>query len=206
YADRVLKNQLSTKEERLIGFPQSYEMYLRSLAAISATISASEQSWNYGISATISGGTHHAYRDRGEGFCVFNDVAVAIQFLKKSNPNLRAFIIDLDVHQGNGTAAVFQNDPKVFTFSIHGEKNYPFRKEISDFDISLPPETNDDVYLFELSLYLLPLIEKYKPDILFYNAGVDILKEDKLGSLHISSKGCYERDLTVLSISRRLEI
>lgn len=203
YVLKVQTQTLSASEERVSGFPQSYAMYVRSLASVCATVLASEHALEHRIAATISGGTHHAYKDRGEGFCIFNDVAVAIEYLKKHHGVKRSFVIDLDVHQGNGTAVIFQDDPNTFTFSMHGEKNYPFRKERSDFDIPLPPHTTDDAYLFELQLYLPTLIEKHKPEILFYNAGVDVLKEDSLGSLDLSMRGCYERDAFVLSLAEK---
>jgi len=206
YVNQVKNVNLDKNLERLSGFPQSKSMYYRSLASVCATVLATEHALNYGIAATISGGTHHAYKDRGEGFCIFNDVAVAINYFKHQKKIKRPFVIDLDVHQGNGTAAIFQNDPQTFTFSFHGEKNYPFRKEKSDFDFGFPPHTTDSVYLFNLQLYLSNCIEKHNPDILFYNAGVDILKEDQLGSLDISLQGCLERDMMVFYLAQKFEL
>jgi len=206
YVDKVKNVQLDKNLERLSGFPQSKSMYYRSLASVCATVLATEYALNYGIAATISGGTHHAYRDRGEGFCIFNDVAVAANYFKHQKRIKRPFIVDLDVHQGNGTAAIFQNDPQTFTFSFHGEKNYPFRKEKSDFDLGFPPHTKEDVYLFNLQLYLVNFIEKHKPDILFYNAGVDVLQADKLGSLDLSIQGCWERDMMVFHLAKKYNL
>lgn len=206
YIQKVKNSTLEKILERLSGFPQSYEMYIRSLASVCATIFATEYALNHGISATISGGTHHAYPDRGEGFCVFNDVAVAIKYFKHQKKIKRPFVIDLDVHQGNGTAAIFQNDPDTFTFSFHGEKNYPFRKEKSDFDYGFAPHTQDGTYLFNLNLFLPNLIEKHKPDILFYNAGVDVIQQDQLGSLDLSFEGCLERDMTVFYFAQKYSL
>ncbi len=206
YINKVKHCQLERNLERLSGFPQSERMYIRSLASVCATILATEHALNYGIAATISGGTHHAFPDHGEGFCVFNDVAVAINYFKHQKKIKRPFIIDLDVHQGNGTAFIFQNDPHTFTFSFHGEKNYPFRKEKSDFDLGFPPHTQDGFYLFNLQLYLSECIERHKPDILFYNAGVDVIKEDKLGSLDLSFDGCLERDMIVFHLAEKKEL
>lgn len=206
YIEKVKHCKLERNLERLSGFPQSPQMYIRSLASVCATILATEHALNEGISATISGGTHHAYPDRGEGFCVFNDVAVAVKYFQNSQKIKRPFIVDLDVHQGNGTAFIFQNDPNTFTFSFHGEKNYPFRKEKSDFDLGFPPHTEDGTYLFNLQLYLSQWIEIHKPDILFYNAGVDVIKQDKLGSLDLSFEGCLERDMMVFHLAQKYSL
>lgn len=206
YINKVKHSKLEKHLERLSGFPQSQKMYIRSLASVCATILATEYALNHGISATISGGTHHAYPDRGEGFCVFNDVAVAINYFKHQKKIKRPFVIDLDVHQGNGTAYIFQKDTDTFTFSFHGEKNYPFRKEKSDFDLGFPPHTQDGIYLFNLQLYLSQWIEYHKPDILFYNAGVDVIQQDKLGSLDLSFEGCLERDMMVFYLAQKYSL
>lgn len=206
YIQKVKYCRLEKHLERLSGFPQSKAMYIRSLASVCATIWATEYALNYGIAATISGGTHHAYPNRGEGFCIFNDVAVAINYFKHQKKIKRPFVIDLDVHQGNGTAVIFQKDPDTFTFSFHGEKNYPFRKEKSDFDYGFPPHTQDGVYLFNLQLYLSQWIEYHKPDVLFYNAGVDVITQDKLGSLDLSFEGCWERDMMVFYLAQKYSL
>lgn len=147
-----------------------------------------------GVALNIAGGTHHAYADRGEGFCVFNDFAIASNMLLHEGGAERILIVDLDVHQGNGTARIFANDKRVFTFSMHGEKNYPLRKEKSDLDIGLPDKTGDELYLKTLQEHLPSLIKNHKPDLIMYLAGVDILETDKLGRLSLTVQGCKRRD------------
>jgi acetoin utilization deacetylase AcuC-like enzyme len=153
----------------------------------------------HGISMNIAGGTHHAFQNRGEGFCVFNDMAIASNLLLNESVVDKILFVDLDVHQGNGNAKIFENDPRVFTFSMHGAKNYPVRKEISDLDIAVPDKIDDKTYLTILKETLPQLIQTHEPDLIFYQAGVDILESDKLGRLSVSIKGCRERDRFVLS-------
>jgi acetoin utilization deacetylase AcuC-like enzyme len=148
----------------------------------------------------IAGGTHHAYRHRGEAFCMLNDQAIGAYYLLENNLAKQILIVDLDVHQGNGTADIFQDDSRVFTFSMHGKNNYPFKKEVSDLDIPLQDKTNDNVYLKTLKDKLPKLIDKVKPDFVFYLSGVDILETDKLGKLGCSIEGCKERDRYVLQM------
>jgi acetoin utilization deacetylase AcuC-like enzyme len=151
----------------------------------------------------IAGGTHHAFADRGEGYCCFNDQAVAANWLLQEGLAKRILIIDLDVHQGNGTASIFESEPKVFTFSMHGERNYPIRKEKSDLDIGLPDGMEDDAYLKILRETLPRIADAFQPDFVFYQSGVDILATDKLGRLNISREGCKERDKIVFSFAKQ---
>ena len=154
----------------------------------------------------IAGGTHHAFADHGEGFCVFNDFAIASNLLLERNKCSQILIIDLDVHQGNGTASIFKDESRVFTFSMHGEKNYPVRKEFSDLDLGLPDGTSDKVYLDLLKKTLPGLINKVQPDFIFYLSGVDILASDKLGRLGVSIDGCRERDRFVFEQCKEKDI
>ena len=190
-----LKNlRLDAKMIRKIGFPLSEQLILRETIITQGTIDCSVYALKYGISMNIAGGTHHAYTDRGEGFCLLNDVAIASNYLLDNCLAMKILVIDLDVHQGNGTAEIFQYEPRVFTFSMHGKENYPLHKEKSDLDIELKTYTKDDEYLIILFETLPKLIEEQKPDFLFYISGVDILETDKLGKLSVSIQGCYKRD------------
>ena len=190
-----LKNlTLDAKMIRKIGFPLSEQLILRETIITQGTIDCSVYAQKYGISMNIAGGTHHAYTDRGEGFCLLNDVAITSNYLLDSGLATKILVIDLDVHQGNGTAEIFRNDPRVFTFSMHGKENYPLHKEQSDLDIELKTYTKDEEYLNILFETLPKLIQEEKPDFLFFISGVDILETDKLGKLSISIQGCYKRD------------
>ncbi|GAB3922477.1 histone deacetylase [Larkinella terrae] len=180
--------------ERRIGFPLSPGLVQREWIITQGTIDCCRFAQQDGIALNIAGGTHHAYPDRGEGFCLLNDVAVATRFLLDNQLAKKILIIDLDVHQGNGTAVIFQQEPQVFTFSMHGKDNYPLHKERSDLDIELPTGMTDELYL-DLLLETLPrLLKEQKPDFLFYISGVDILASDRLGKLKISREGCRRRD------------
>jgi acetoin utilization deacetylase AcuC-like enzyme len=167
---------------------------------------AAEFALQYGIAMNIAGGTHHAYTNRGEGFCMLNDQAIAARYLQEQKLAEKILIIDLDVHQGNGTAEIFEGDDSVFTFSMHGEKNYPFKKEKSDLDIGLPNDTSDEIYLKTLKETLPHLIEKVKPDFVFYLSGVDVLATDKLGKLSLSIEACKERDRFVLQTLKEQQL
>ncbi len=206
YVDDLLNLTLDSKLARKIGFPLSNELIERELRIAQGTILGCEKSLQHGISFNIAGGTHHAFSNRGEAFCMLNDQAIAAKYLINNNLAKRILIVDLDVHQGNGTAEIFSNNEDVFTFSMHGKANYPFKKEISDLDIELENFTNDDVFLSILNENLPTLIEKQKPDFIFYLAGVDILETDKLGKLSCTIDGCKKRDEIVLSICKKLEI
>ncbi|HEY1527530.1 MAG TPA: histone deacetylase [Candidatus Angelobacter sp.] len=193
---------LPVQSMRRIGLPWSQALVNRAFASVGGTVSASLQALEHGWGATLGGGTHHAFRSEGAGFCVFNDIAVAIQFLRKRGLVRRAAVIDLDVHQGDGTAEIFQDDPDVFTLSIHGASNFPFRKKQSRLDVALPDGVEDNVYLRRLD-EVLPAAFASKPDIVFYQSGVDPLRSDVLGRLSLSSQGLVARDRRVFTAARR---
>ena len=199
----VLEARLSEAEERRLGFPWSPELVARSRASVGGTCAAAARALVEGIGGNLAGGTHHAFPDHGEGYCVFNDIAVSIRVLQAEGSIRRALVVDLDVHQGNGTAAVFAGDPEVFTFSIHGEHNFPFRKQRSSLDIGLPDGSGDDVYLDVLTRHLPRVLEAARPDIVHYQAGVDPLAEDTLGRLSLTHAGLEARDTFVLEAMRR---
>ena len=194
YLDKLNKNRLDRKEQRAIGFPVRPELIKRGKHIAQGTLSCARYAMEYGIAMNIAGGTHHAYADRGEGFCIFNDFAIASNILLNENAVKQILIVDLDVHQGNGNAKIFENEPRVFTFSMHGAKNYPLRKEKSDLDIGVDDGIKDGDYLSLLKSHLPTLIKKVNPDFIFYLAGVDIITTDKLGRLGVSRAGCKERD------------
>ncbi|TDE17156.1 histone deacetylase family protein [Dyadobacter psychrotolerans] len=198
YADRFVQGKLSRQEMRRIGFEQIPLLAERELIITNGTLLGAIEAFQTGIAFNIAGGTHHASRDHGEGFCMINDHAVAAQYLIDHNKAKQVLIIDLDVHQGNGTADIFSNEPRVFTFSVHGKNNYPFRKEKSDLDVGLEDKTNDRTYLKTLAEVLPGLIEQLKPDFIFYQAGVDILYTDKIGRMSCTLEGCRKRDEMVL--------
>jgi acetoin utilization deacetylase AcuC-like enzyme len=194
YLIKILSGDLSAKEQQEIGFPWSEKMVERSRRSAGATLAAAKAALNEGLAANLAGGTHHAYRDRGSGFCVFNDSAITAKALQKEiHQKLKVAIIDLDVHQGNGTASILQNDQSIFTLSIHGENNFPFTKERSDLDIGLPNGCQDDDYLSALNQGLEKL-DVFKPDFIIYLAGADPHEGDRLGKLSISKDGMCQRD------------
>lgn len=198
YVNQLLNLTLDPRAVRKIGFPLSAELIERELRIAQGTIWGATQALQTGIAFNISGGTHHAYSTHGEAFCLLNDQAIAAQYLLDTQLANKILIIDLDVHQGNGTAEIFANNPKVFTFSMHGQTNYPFKKEASDLDIALKDNTADHEYLAILQQTLTQLIDNQKPDFIFYLSGVDILATDKLGKLGCSLNGCKQRDAMVL--------
>ena len=185
---------LPHKEQRRIGFPLSAQLIEREVRIGRGTIDGCHYAFEYGVAFNVAGGTHHAGTNWGEGFCLLNDQAMAANYLLNKQLASSILIIDLDVHQGNGTAQIFENEPRVFTFSMHGANNFPFRKERSDLDIPLSDGITDNEYLNLLYDNLPRLIEQQKPDFIFYLAGVDILQTDKLGKLAISVNGCKQRD------------
>lgn len=189
---------LNPRAARKTGFPLSAMLVKREVMIADGTIKASEFAQQYGIAMNIAGGTHHAYTDHGEGFCLLNDQAIAARYLQEKGLAKQILIVDLDVHQGNGTAEIFQNDPSVFTFSMHGKSNYPFKKEQSDLDIALEDGCDDDTYLSLLKETLPRLIDSEHPDFIYYLCGVDVIASDKLGKLNLSIEGCKERDRFVL--------
>ncbi|MEO9662614.1 MAG: histone deacetylase [Maribacter dokdonensis] len=202
----LLNIMISPKMARKIGFPLSEELVERERIITDGTIKGCEYALKNGIAMNIAGGTHHAYSDHGEAFCMLNDQAIGARYLLNKGLAKKILIVDLDVHQGNGTAEIFQNDESVFTFSMHGAGNYPFKKEESDLDIALPKGTNDETYLSILKKELPRLIENIQPDFIFYLCGVDILESDKLGTLGLTLEGCRKRDEFVLSTCHRLKI
>jgi len=198
YIDAVRTGTVARDIQRRIGFPWSPEMVERSRRSVGATIAAAGVALEEGVAANLAGGTHHSFTDRGEGFCVFNDVAVAARVLQRDDHARRIAIVDLDVHQGNGTAAIFSGDESVFTFSMHGEKNFPFKKEVSDLDVNLADGTGDDEYLSLLRLHLHEVLNRHQPDFVFYLAGADPYEGDRLGRLKMTIEGLRERDEIVL--------
>lgn len=194
YLDKLINQTLSPSEQRKIGFPQSPELTQRELIITQGTIECCLYALQHGVAMNIAGGTHHAFANRGEGFCLLNDMAVASNYLLQQQLAKKILIIDLDVHQGNGTAKLFEHNKNVFTFSMHGAHNYPFHKEQSDLDIPLPDGINDKAYLSLLEDNLLRLIDTVQPDFAFYLSGVDILETDKFGKLKITMQGCKTRD------------
>jgi acetoin utilization deacetylase AcuC-like enzyme len=200
YLQKLKDQTLSAKEQRHIGFPQSPELTQRELIITQGTIDACSYAMQVGIAMNVAGGTHHAFADRGEGFCLLNDFAVAANYLLQQKLAKQILIIDLDVHQGNGTAKIFEHEPRVFTFSMHGDHNYPFHKEKSDLDIPLADGTGDEVYLQLLQSSLQTILADFHPDFVFYLSGTDILATDKFGKLAVSMKGCQQRDEMVFSL------
>lgn len=206
YWRRLSALQLTPAEVRRTGFPLTAALVDREVMIAQGTISAAHFALQHGIAMNIAGGTHHAFTDRGEGFCLLNDQAIAANYLLKNQLASKILIVDLDVHQGNGTAEIFRNTPEVFTFSMHGANNYPLQKEHSDLDIGLPDHTNDQHYLETLDAHLGRLIDTVQPDFIFYQSGVDILATDKLGKLAVSREGCRARDRHVLTLARHYRI
>jgi acetoin utilization deacetylase AcuC-like enzyme len=198
YLLKVANGKLSDAEQKEIGFPWSEKMVERSRRSAGATIAAAKTAMQEGISGNLAGGTHHAYRNRGSGFCVFNDAAVAARTLQKEiNSKLRIAIVDLDVHQGNGTASILEHDSSIFTLSIHGENNFPFQKEVSDLDCGLQDGCDDQTYLQTLNKCLDQLDSRFQPDFVIYLAGADPHEDDRLGRLKITKEGMRLRDETV---------
>ena len=206
YVENLKSLSLERRAARKIGFPLSAALVQREFIIADGTIKGCHHALENGIAFNIAGGTHHAYADHGEAFCMFNDQAIGARYLLNKAFAKKILIVDLDVHQGNGTAEIFQDDDEVFTFSMHGAGNYPFKKETSDLDIAVPDGSGDKVYLGLLKETLPQLIKDVKPDFIFYLSGVDILESDKLGRLSCSVEGCKERDRFCLSLFRESEI
>jgi acetoin utilization deacetylase AcuC-like enzyme len=206
YLDKLSNQQLTASEQRKIGFPLSPELIQRELVITQGTIECALYALQNGCAMNIAGGTHHAFAERGEGFCILNDQAIAANYLISRQLSQKIIIIDLDVHQGNGTAKLLENEPRVFTFSMHGLTNYPFHKEKSDLDIGLLDGTTSETYLKTLEEALPKLIEQVQPDFAFYLAGVDILSTDKFGKLKVSMESCKQRDVFVFSQLKKNKI
>lgn len=206
YLDKLKNQKLSAQEQRRIGFPQSPQLTLRELVITQGTLDCCQHAFDNGVSLNVAGGTHHAFNDHGEGFCLLNDFAVAANHLLHQDRAASILIIDLDVHQGNGTAKIFEKEKRVFTFSMHGKNNYPFKKEKSSRDIELPDGISDNEYLEILSKSLVQLSLELKPDFCFYLSGVDILDTDKFGKLKVSVRACRQRDEMVFRFCRQHHI
>lgn len=202
YLDRVKFGGLSSLEQRRIGFPWSLKMVERSRRSTGATIAAGRAAINDGIAFNLAGGTHHSFSDRGQGFCVFNDSCVAARVLQSESKIQNAMIIDCDVHQGNGTAAIATGDPSIFTFSVQCESNFPFKKTSGDIDINLPPRTEDTAYLEAMKDGIERALSRFDPDHVFYLAGADPFEGDRLGQLNVSKAGLRERDRWVFELCR----
>jgi len=198
YVEKVFAGTLSAEELRRIGFPYSPELITRSLRSVGGTLAAAHDAFRAGIAMNLAGGTHHAHRDFGSGFCIFNDVAVAVRELQHEAGHRPVLIIDCDVHQGDGTASIFQDDPQVFTFSIHAEHNFPFRKTPGDLDLPLPDGCSDEAYLGALCAVLPVLLDKIQPSLIFYVAGADPYHGDALGRLALTRDGLARRDRLVI--------
>lgn|SRR5690554_3598571 len=204
YFHNFLNLKLDQKAQRKTGFVHDENLILREQILVEGTRKCTEFALQHGISMNIAGGTHHAFSNRGEGFCMLNDQAIAAQWLLDNKKATRILIIDLDVHQGNGTAEIFQNTPEVFTFSMHGKNNYPLKKEKSDLDVELPDNTKDAEYIYLLEKSLDEIFQVFNPDFLFYQSGIDIIETDKLGRLKISIQGCKKRDEIVFQTAHQL--
>jgi len=207
YIDAVAGGTLSADMQRRIGFPWSPMMVERSRRSAGATLAAAREAMAGGaVAANLAGGTHHAFRDRGEGYCVFNDIAVAAAVLLRDRAIAKAVVVDLDVHQGNGTAAIFRDEPAVFTLSMHGEKNFPFRKEVSDLDVVFADGAGDDEYLAAVEAHVPRALDEQRPDIVFYLAGADPYEGDRLGRLKLTIDGLRERDRRVFAACRERQV
>lgn len=202
YIRKVVAGSLSKEEQKAIGFPWSPEMVERSRRSTGATIAACRSAMTDGVAINLAGGTHHAQADRGEGFCVFNDAAIAARLMQAERQVARVVIIDLDVHQGNGTAAILARDDSVFTLSLHGEHNYPFTKMQSDLDVALPDGTTDEAYLAALNMALTEMFARFSPQLIIYLAGADPHEGDRLGRLKLTMAGLAARDRMVLQSAR----
>jgi acetoin utilization deacetylase AcuC-like enzyme len=206
YYDRLVAGRLTEREVRRLGLPWSDALVGRSRLSVAGTLAAARAALIDGVGANLGGGTHHAFADHGEGFCVLNDIAVAIRALRAEGLIRRAAVVDCDVHQGNGTAAIFATDPEVFTLSLHGEKNYPLLKQQSTVDVPLADGTEDEEYLRLLSHHLAIVLDRFRPDIVFYQSGVDPYLDDRLGRLALTFDGLKRRDLTVFQECRSRSI
>jgi acetoin utilization deacetylase AcuC-like enzyme len=206
YLNKLESSALSTAEQRRLGLPWSDALWLRSRLAAAGTLLAARAALEDGLSANLAGGTHHAFTDHGEGYCVLNDVAIASQKLRKEGAIERAAIIDLDVHQGNGTAAIFEAQDHVFTFSMHGERNYPLLKMRSNLDVALQDGVGDTEYLDTLQHHLPSVLDCARPDLAFYLAGVDVAVGDRYGRLSLTEEGVRQRDRLVIESLRARQV
>lgn len=203
YVHALVNGTLERKAMLRIGLPWSPALVRRAFAVIGGTIGAARLALEEGVAANLAGGTHHAFADHGEGYCIFNDMVIAMRRLRAEGVAQRFLVVDLDVHQGNGTAALCQHDDEVFTFSIHGESNYPVRKQQSSWDIALLDGTTDEPYLQVLAEALPRILDRFIPDLIFFQAGVDVLAEDRLGKFSLTMEGLEQRDRFVRDFARR---
>jgi histone deacetylase family protein len=206
YYHALINLNLTSRQARMLGLPLTHDLIEREHFIAHATYECALHAQKHGISLSTSGGTHHAFAGHGEGFCIFNDICVASHLLLQRNQAKRILIVDLDVHQGNGNASIMANNPNVFVFSMHGKKNYPFRKIPSDLDIDLDDGTTDDEYLAILDENLTKIMIQFYPDLIFYQAGVDVLDVDKLGKLNLTMSGVSYRDERVLMCAKKAGI
>lgn len=206
YWNRLLNLNLSDREQRVSGFKHSKELIEREITIMEGTRMAAQLALTTKIGFNIAGGTHHAFFDRGEGFCLLNDQVIAAKWLLNNSKIQKILIVDLDVHQGNGTASLLENEDRIFTFSMHGENNYPMQKEKSDLDVPLKDGISNKEYNYLLEKSLDSVLSKFNPDFMFYQCGVDILETDKLGKLGITMEGCADRDRIVFQTAKQLDI
>ena len=206
YVHAFLNGRLERKALLRLGLPWSRQLVQRAFAVIGGTLGAARAALREGLGANLAGGTHHAFADHGEGYCIFNDLVIVLRRLRAEGRIGRALVLDLDVHQGNGTAALCQTDPETFTFSMHAANNYPAHKEHSSWDIALPDGTTDEQYLGRLEESLPVLLERARPDLILYQAGVDVLRGDRFGKLALSLAGVGERDRRTCAFARRAGI
>ncbi|SFT49006.1 Acetoin utilization deacetylase AcuC [Lishizhenia tianjinensis] len=203
YVKRLRALELTKREQRVTGFPHNEQLIEREFKIMEGTRQCVIYALEYGVAMNIAGGTHHAFSNRGEGFCLLNDQAIAARWAIDQGIAKKILIIDLDVHQGNGTAEIFADTPEIFTFSVHGKHNYPLKKEKSDLDVAVEDGIRDKEYLYLVERHLEELLAKVEPDFLFYQCGVDILKTDKLGRLGVSIEGCKRRDEIVFELAKK---
>ncbi|UJP64263.1 histone deacetylase family protein [Mongoliitalea daihaiensis] len=206
YVHKLFKLELTKSEIRKTGFPLSRQLVEREIHIMNGSVQAALFAKQYGVAMNIAGGTHHAFSDRGEGFCLLNDIAIAANYLLAQKLAKKILVVDLDVHQGNGTAEICASNPAVFTFSMHGAANYPMHKERSDLDIGLPDKIDDAAYLKILKENFYPLVDQFEPDFIIFQSGVDVLATDKLGRLGLTMQGCKERDRIVLEVAHNNKI
>lgn len=202
YWQQLKHLSLPEKKKRQIGLPVTEMSVKRARNSVAGTVTSAQNALSNGIGLNLSGGTHHAYRTHGEGFCLLNDLAIAAVKLLDSYQVSKILVVDLDVHQGNGTAKIFENDDRVYTFSMHGENNYPLHKETSNLDVALPKNTGDEVYLESLNKHLNSIMNHFEPDFIFYQSGVDVMKNDRLGKLALTKSGVRLRDQMVIETAK----
>jgi len=206
YYEKILNFRLTKSELRKLGVPLHQRSVGRALNSVAGTLKSANNALNDGLGINIGGGYHHAFYDHGEGFCIFNDLAVSARYLHQNHFADKILIIDLDVHQGNGTASILKNEPDIFTLSVHGKNNYPHKKEVSDLDVPVSDHINDKSYLSILGKVLSSVIGQFSPDFILYQSGVDVLESDKLGKLSLTIEGCLQRDKMVMELAKSLRV